>query len=309
MMKARENPDRRVVLLTGATTGIGLALANALLATDMRLVLTARADSMPRFERLGIREGERVMLRALDVSDGDQANRVFEAVVARWGGVDVLINNAAISYRAVMEHLTDADEEEQFQVNYLGPLHLIRLVLPGMRARRRGHIVNLSSVGGMMAMPTMGGYSASKFALEGASEALWYECRPWGVRVVLVEPGFVRSDSFRNARFSKQSQRAYSDGGDPYHRYYANMIGFIERMMRRSPTTPQDIARRILRILKRKRPPLRVFATWDAFFFSFLRRALPKRLYHVVLYRFLPRIGEWVAPAPKAAASDRGADK
>jgi len=156
-----DRKDRRVVLITGATTGIGLALLRRLMRTDLRLVATARAASLPRFEQLAIQPTERLLILPLDVADGDQANRAVARVAAHWGGVDVLVNNAAISYRAVMEHLTDEDELDQFRVNYLGPLHLIRLVLPGMRARRRGRIINLSSVGGMMAMPTMGGYNAS----------------------------------------------------------------------------------------------------------------------------------------------------
>ncbi len=303
----RRAPDQRVVLTTGATTGIGLALARALSTTEMRLVLTARERSLPRFAQAGIHESERVMIRALDVVEVAQANRVFAEVRERWGGVDVLVNNAAVSYRSVMEHLADEDEELQFHTNYLGPLHLIRLALPDMRKNRSGHIINLSSVGGMMAMPTMGGYSASKFALEGASEALWYECRPWGVRVTLVEPGFVHSNSFRNARYSEKGRRAFESADDPYHRYYTSMIGFIARMMRLSPTTPEHIARRIIRVMNQKRPPLRVAVTWDAVFFSFLRRLLPKRIYHYTLYRGLPDIREWAPKNAPNASEDRHA--
>ncbi|MDJ0836416.1 MAG: SDR family NAD(P)-dependent oxidoreductase [Acidobacteriota bacterium] len=286
--------DNRVVLVTGTSKGIGLALAHALTRGHKRLVLTARASSLDRLAEAGIQEDERVMVRALDVTHGEQANALVAEVEARWGGVDVLVNNAAICYRAVMEHLADEHEEDQFHTNYLGPLHLVRLVLPGMRARRRGHIINLSSVGGMMAMPTMGGYSASKFALEGASEALWYELRPWNIRVTLVEPGFVHSDSFKNALFTPRSEASYGRVDDEYHAYYTNLIGLITRMMNGSPTTPEDIARIIIETMDRRNPPLRRSATWDAVFFSMMRRLLPQRLYHLVLYRGLPNIRRWV---------------
>ena len=294
MKRSRHEPDQRVVLVTGATTGIGLALARQLIALDFRVVLTARASSLSRFVDEGIRESERVRLCALDVTCAEEANRLYAEIAETWQGVDVLINNAGVCYRAVIEHLSDEDEEQQFAINYLGPLHLIRLVLPYMRQRRQGHVINLSSVGGMMAMPTMGGYSASKFALEGASEALWYEMRPWNIHVTLIEPGFVRSNSFRNAIFTPKSKVSFENDSDPYHRYYTNLISLITRMMTGSSSTPDDIARTIIKIMNHNNPPLRVSATRDAVFFRLIRRLLPQRIYHTILYHGLPGIRSWV---------------
>ncbi len=288
--------DRRVVLITGASTGIGLAIARLLLPSSMRLVLTARASSLPRFAEAGIEESERVMVRALDVTDCHQGHALVAEINARYGCVDVLINNAGILFRAVMEHLCDSHEKQQFSTNYLGPLNLIRAVLPGMRARRSGRIINLSSVGGMMAMPTMGGYSASKFALEGASEALWYELRPWGIKVSLIEPGFVNSDSFLNARFTEESRHALDHPEAPYHPYYLNLMRLIERMMRLSPTSAEGVAKIVVKVMNQPNPPLRRPATLDAWFFRLLRRLLPQRLYHELLYHGLPKIGSWVPP-------------
>ena len=114
------------------------------------------------------------------------------------------------------------------------------------------------------------------------------------IKVCLIEPGFVHSDSFRNTRFSHKSKRALTDESDAYHRYYSNMISFIGKMMMRSPTTPQHIARKIIKVMRSNHPPLRVPATYDAIFFSLLRRLLPMRLYHWLLYRALPGIEEWV---------------
>lgn len=298
---SKQGKDERVVLITGATTGIGLALARLLLKKDFRLVLTARPASLVRFKDLGIAEGPRVMLRPLDVAAPKCGAPIIAEINERWGGVDVLVNNAGILYRAVVEHLEDAHEEDQFHTNYLGPLHLIRLVLPHMRQKRSGHIINLSSVGGMMAMPTMGGYSASKFALEGASEALWYEMRPWGVRVTLIEPGFVNSDGFRHAIYTERSCTAAKDERDPYHAYYDNLVSFIAKMMTHSPSRAEDIATKILKTMNQADPPLRRPATLDAWFFSLLRRLLPQSLYLRVLYMGLPGIRKWV---PKAKTKD-----
>jgi hypothetical protein len=203
-----------------------------------------------------------------------------------------LINNAGITYRAVLEHMSEADELQQLNTNFFGPMALIRLVLPGMRMRRWGRIINISSVGGMMAMPTMGSYSASKFALEGASEALWYELLPWKIAVILVQPGFINSNSFRNVYWTSKA-KASLDSGDGYAVYYRQMNGFIEKLMRRAFATPESIADKVVELIEHPNPALRIPATYDAWFFSLLRRVLPRRTYHWMLYRNLPGIEHW----------------
>lgn len=294
---------REVLLLTGASTGLGLAIARRLLATtSFRLILTARAGSLERFAEEGIAESDRVHLRPLDVAVSAERHRVVEEAADRWGGVDVLINNAGIAYRAVVEHFPDDPLFDQMVINFYGPMELIKLVLPRMREKRRGRILNVSSVGGMMAMPTMAPYSASKFALEGATEALWYEVRPWNVKVSLIEPGFIHSDSFRNTLYTDKSRRATVDPSSPYHAHYENMSGMITRLMDITRSTPDAVARTLLRTLARKSPPLRVPATWDAHVFTTLRRILPRGLYHRILYALLPSVGRW-GPAGKAERS------
>ncbi|MBW2419911.1 MAG: SDR family NAD(P)-dependent oxidoreductase [Deltaproteobacteria bacterium] len=288
------HPANPVVLVTGASTGIGLAIAKQLSERgDTRTIVSARDSSLPRLAAAGLREGERCRIHALDVTDPRQREAVVEAAERHWGGVDVLINNAGITYRSVTEHLQAAEATRQLETNFLAPMELARLVLPGMRRKRAGRIVNISSVSGMMAMPTMGVYSASKFALEGASESLWYEARCWNVWVTLVQPGFIHSSSFRNVILSEQARHAVADPGDPYAVVYRSMAPFIERLMRLSPATPEHVARRVLRVLCQERPPLRVSATFDARFFYLLRRLLPRRVYHAVLHRALPRVREW----------------
>jgi short-subunit dehydrogenase len=282
-----------VVLLTGASTGLGLAIARRLLATPHRLLLTARESSLPRFAAAGIAESERVHLRALDITSAAERQRVVDEAAQRWGGVDILINNAGVAYRAVVEHITDEGRWDQLNINFRAPLELIRLVLPGMRAKRAGRIINISSVGGMMAMPTMALYSASKFALEGATEALWYEVRPWNIHVSLVQPGFIRSDSFLRTRYTAASARALADPANPYHQHYEQMARMIARLMRSTHATPDHVARVVVRTLQRRNPPLRVAGTWDARVFGLLRRVLPRRLYHALLYHQLPRVDVW----------------
>ncbi|REJ76688.1 MAG: SDR family NAD(P)-dependent oxidoreductase [Acidobacteria bacterium] len=289
----------QVVLITGASTGIGLALARRLLQREkrLRLVLTAREESLPRFAAAGIEADRRVMVWPLDVTVDAQRRAAIAAVSQRWGGVDVLVNNAGVAYRSVLEHVREDERLEQMAINFLAPIELVRLVLPRMRTRRAGRILQVSSVGGMMAMPTMAIYSASKFALEGATEALWYEVRPWNVRVTLIEPGFIRSEGVLHTRYTRDSQRAEQRPDSGYHHHYVAMRGFIERLMARSWATPESVARRMHRCMTMRRPPLRYQVTADAHFFSLLRRLLPRGVYHRVLYAALPGIRKWGRPA------------
>ncbi|MGD8317946.1 MAG: SDR family NAD(P)-dependent oxidoreductase, partial [Myxococcales bacterium] len=273
--------------------GIGLAIARALIATRHRVILTSRESSLARFDSHGVHESERVRIRPLDVTNAEQRQAVISEAEREWGGIDVLINNAGVSYRAVVEHIAERDLLAQMDVNFRSPMELIRLVLPHMRQKRAGRIITISSVGGMMAMPTMGAYSASKFALEGAHEALWYEVRPWGIGVSLVQPGFVDSDGFQRVRFTPQSNHSEQELAEPYHEHYVNMGPFIEKLMQASRATPESVARVVVRTMHRRRPPLRIPATNDAWGFSLLRRLLPRSTYHWLLYRMLPKVGAW----------------
>lgn len=294
------------VLITGATTGIGLALAKRLIATgDFRLILTARPESMQRFDREGIVEGDQVWLMPLDVTDPDMRREVVRSASARWGGIDVLINNAGLSYRSVVEHTNPDHHAHQMDVNFRAPMELIRLVLPSMRRKQRGRIINVSSVGGMMAMPTMAPYSASKFALEGASESLWYEVRPFGVHVTLVAPGFINSQAFEHVVWTNVGKRVSDEELLPYNAHYANMSRLVAKLMSSTPSTPESVARRIHKTITRRNPPLRVAGTFDAWLFGLLRRLLPRTLYHLILYWSLPNIGSWGAHGEKPVLGNR----
>jgi short-subunit dehydrogenase len=296
----------KTVLITGASTGIGLATARALCGTRYRVVLTARRSSLPRFAAHAIEASPHVRIRALDVTNPEEREAVLEEAERDWGGVDILINNAGVSYRAVVEHVVEDERLAQMNVNFRSPMEMIRLVLPGMRKKRAGRIITISSVGGMMAMPTMAAYSASKFALEGAHEALWYEVRPWDIRVSLVQPGFVDSDGFQKVRYTAKSDRSEHELAEPYHEHYVNMSPFIATLMRMSRATPESVAKVVLRTMRRRRPPLRVPATMDARVFALLRRILPRSTYHWLLYRMLPNVRTWGPSEERLSALPRG---
>ena len=283
---------RPVVLVTGCSSGIGLALAELLYKEqNYRVIVTARSTSLAGL-RERFQESDRFWVRSLDVTSESERNELIHEISKAWDGVNILINNAGVSYRAVVEHMNVTEEQHQFEVNYFGPVGLIRAVLPHMRKLGSGRIVSVSSVSGMLAMPTMGSYSASKYALEGLSEALWYEVRPLGINVSLIQPGFVRSKSFLNVIYSSQSGPEHGTEG-LYADYYQHMTPFIERLMEFSFTTPASVARRVLHTIQRKNPPLWIPATLDAKVFYYLRRFVPRRILLELLFATLPRVRLW----------------
>lgn len=289
-----------VILVTGCSSGIGLSIARMLWKLDYyRIVITARPQSLDKFQREHFQDNERFWILPLDVTSEASRQDLMHKIRERWGGVDILVNNAGISYRSVVEHMSEEDEQRQLNTNYLGPMALIRLVLPHMRLQGRGKIINVSSVSGMLAMPTMASYSASKHALEGASEALWYEMKPLGIDVTLIQPGFVRSNSFERVVYSKCAEIAERKNG-PYSDYYRNMTPFVRRMMRLSKTPPSKIAKKVIQIIQTENPPLWVPVTVDAVIFYYLRRFLPRKYFHTILFYALPGARHWAKSYSKA---------
>ena len=287
-----------VVLVTGASTGVGLALGKMLIAEGKyHVVLTARKTSLDRLRVEGIEGSDDVWLRPLDVLSKRQRDQLVEEIEDQLGGVDVLVNNAGYMLSAVVEHVGEIDRLKQIDTNFRAPLSLIRRVLPNMREKRFGKIINVSSVGGMMAMPTMSIYSASKFALEGATEALWYEVKPWNIKVTLVQPGFINSDGFQKVIQTRESLRAMGRPNTDYFNQYMAMGPFIAKIMKRTPSTPKSVAKKILKVIKQKNPPLRVAGTWDALLFGLVRRFLPRSIYHVFFWFMLPRQLRQSAPS------------
>jgi NAD(P)-dependent dehydrogenase (short-subunit alcohol dehydrogenase family) len=194
-----------VWFITGCSTGFGRALAALLLERGNRVVVTARDPETVRdFES----QGEALIL-PLDVTDQANIETAVKAAEARFGAIDVLVNNAGIGYFSAIEEGEDNQVRRLFEINVFGLARMVQVVLPGMRKRRKGYIVNLSSIGGLMSFPAVGYYNASKFAVEGLSEALWQEVEPLGIRVMLVEPSGFRTDWA--GRSANETQRRIDD--------------------------------------------------------------------------------------------------
>jgi NAD(P)-dependent dehydrogenase (short-subunit alcohol dehydrogenase family) len=179
-------------LITGCSTGLGRALAEAVLAAGHNAVVTARDEST--VADLADGAPDRVLTAALDVTDAAQVTDVVARAQERFGAVDVLVNNAGYGYRAAVEEGDDADVRALFETNFFGAVAMIKAVLPDMRARRSGAIVNLSSIGAHVSPVGSGYYAAVKSALEGMSGSLRGELAPLGIAVTVVAPGGFRTD-------------------------------------------------------------------------------------------------------------------
>jgi len=182
----------RLILITGVSSGFGRALAQQALLAGHRVVGTVRNDeARVAFDALA---PGRAFGRLLDVTDADAIDALVADVEANVGPIDVLVNNAGYGHEGILEESTLAELRHQFEVNVFAPAALIKAVLPHMRARRRGHILNITSMGGFITMPGIAWYCGSKFALEGISEVLGKEVAAFGIHVTAVAPGSFRTD-------------------------------------------------------------------------------------------------------------------
>ncbi|WP_413586372.1 SDR family oxidoreductase [Bdellovibrio sp. HCB274] len=291
-MLATQTDSRKVVLVTGCASGLGRAISEALVrSSQYRVVVTARKESYAKLAEI-FPVNESTLHLPLNVTDESEISNVINEICRTWGQIDVLINNAGVCFRSVVEHMDASAEDLQMRTNFFGPVNLMKAVLPIMREQHSGHIINISSVSGMVSMPTMASYSASKHALEGVSEALWYECRPYGINVSIVQPGFINSSSFKNVVLSHKARLSHELRG-PHSEYYDSMAPFIEKLMGYSMSRPEVVAGKIIKLIENKNPPLRLKVTLDAILFGILRRIIPGFWFHKIMFYFLPRSGQW----------------
>jgi NADP-dependent 3-hydroxy acid dehydrogenase YdfG len=237
----------RVWLITGCSTGFGRALAEKVRDRGERGIFTARNT-----ETINNLATDRTRAVALDVTDGAQVRDVVGAALREFGRIDVLVNNAGYGYMAAIEEGDEREVRALFDTNVFGLQKVMQAVLPGMRERRSGHVINLSSQGGIVALPASGFYCATKFAVEALSEALSKEIGPLGVKVTLVEPGPFRTD------FAGRSLKI-----DPHDiADYDATVGARKRLLPaydgRQPGDPVRAAEAILTIVDAPNPPLRL---------------------------------------------------
>lgn len=188
--------DPKTWLVTGASRGLGLELTRQLLERGDRVAATSRSAARLN-EALADTDVTHLLPLELDLTDEAAVSRATDEVVARFGGLDVVVNNAGYGFLAAVEEISDAEARRMFDVQVFGVLNVLRAALPVMRTQGSGHVINVSSILGHLAFPGWGLYSAGKFALNGLTEALAAEVAGHGIRVNLVEPGYMRTDFLR----------------------------------------------------------------------------------------------------------------
>jgi NAD(P)-dependent dehydrogenase (short-subunit alcohol dehydrogenase family) len=249
-------PLSRTFLITGVSSGLGRAFAEGALAAGHRVIGTVRrtADA----DAFAALAPDRAHPLVLDVTDFDAIPVAVARAVQQAGPIDVLVNNAGYGHEGVLEESSLDDLQRQFAANVFGPVAMIKAVLPGMRERRRGHIVNVTSMGGFITMPGIAFYCGSKFALEGISEALGKEVAGFGIRVTALAPGQFRTDwAGRSMDRTPRSIADYDAVMDPIRTARRAKNG-------NQPGDPAKAARALLALVDADDPPVRLFLGADA---------------------------------------------
>jgi NAD(P)-dependent dehydrogenase (short-subunit alcohol dehydrogenase family) len=276
----------RAVLVTGCSSGIGAATARRLAAAGWTVYATAR-----RPEALADLEAGGCRTLALDVDDEASRRAAVDTVVAEQGAVGVLVNNAGYSQSGAVESVPDERVRAQFDTNVFAPLALCRLVLPGMREQRWGKVVNVSSMGGRFTFPGGGVYHATKHALEALSDALRYEVKGFGIDVIVVEPGIIKT-GFADAAVREMGPVAGEDG--PYADFNA-VVGratqevYEKGLLARLGGPPEAVADVIEKAITAPRPKSRYAVTPSARVLMSLRALLPDRGWDAMLRGSFPR--------------------
>lgn len=240
---------KKVWMITGASRGLGAKIAEAVLNNGDSLVATAR-----RRDSLDAIEGAADCLKlALDVSNEVQAKSVAADAIARFGRIDVLVNNAGYGLTGAIEETSSEEVEAVYRTNVFGLLNVTRAVLPVMRKQRSGHIINVSSMGGYQANPTLGIYASTKFAIEGISEALYGEMKPLGIHVTVIGPGFLRTD-FLDPSSLQHAKVKIED----YAAAVEKTRSFSEANNGLQPGDPGKLAKALLHLVSLPEPPLRI---------------------------------------------------
>jgi NAD(P)-dependent dehydrogenase (short-subunit alcohol dehydrogenase family) len=256
--------DQSVVLITGTSSGVGESTARLLSARGYKVFGTSRrpaaADAKATVEML-----------PLDVRSDDSVRACIDAIVDRAGRLDILINNAGYELAGALEELSSEEARAQFETNFFGVVRTVDAVLPLMRRQKRGHIINVSSLSGLSAIPFLGIYSASKFALEGYTEALRHEVKPFKIHVSLTEAGFLKTPMMHHRQLAAKQLAAY----DPWRQRALDAIRGHEE---RGPG-PEAVAETLLAIVSSKTPRLRYLIGGQAKTVAGLRRLLPAGMY------------------------------
>ncbi|MCZ8517925.1 MULTISPECIES: oxidoreductase [Paenibacillus] len=242
-------PKQKVWMITGASRGFGLEIAQAALEAGDQVVAAVR--SKPEELAHKLQDNKNLLVTVLDVTDERQAEDAVKQAVDRFGAIDVLVNNAGYGLLAAVEEASAEEVNRIFETNVFGLLHVTRAVLPQMRKQRSGHVINISSVGGLTGIAGWGLYGSTKFAVEGLTEAMASELSPLGIHATAVEPGFFRTEFLDTSSLSRSSHQI-----EDYAGTVGEMRSYATQVNKKQPGDPRKLAKALIQLAGSENPPV-----------------------------------------------------
>jgi len=288
-MNVKKSP--KVVLVTGSSSGFGSSCALRLAAAGHVVFATMRnvkkgGALLAEAARKGA--GRHIHILPLDVTQPRSIRKAVDDIITEKGVIDVLVNNAGFGVGGFFEDLSSEDIQRQFDVNFFGVLNVTREVIPVMRPRRSGKIINITSMAAFASTPCFGAYCSSKWALEGFSESLYMELRPFGIQVALVEPGSYRTKIFEdNAAYAKN----FENPNSPYFTLSRYLRQLVVEEIRKKKRDPDEVAAVVERIVRANSPAFRNIVGWRQKCRYWFVRAMPFKAYAWMVNKVLLKQG------------------
>ena len=265
MTGSRKNRDltkkKKVASVTGSTSGMGYETAIMLARAGIHTYASMRnLKKSKTISEMASTENLPLQVVQLDVNDDSSVKDSIDKIVKEKERINVLVNNAGYGLFGSLEDISLEEIKAQFETNFFGVIRVTQLVLPLMRKQRSGTIVNVSSVGGRIGLPVLSAYQSTKFALEGLSESISYELEPFGIRVVIIEPGVIRTNIMNSSSLAKKAR----DPKSPYYSQIQKVKSHFKSMMENESSPPEEVAKVILKALTSENPQLRYTVGRDA---------------------------------------------
>jgi NAD(P)-dependent dehydrogenase (short-subunit alcohol dehydrogenase family) len=251
--------DQKVAVITGSSSGIGLESALALARNGYTTYATMRSPDKDTSIKAAVQnEGLPIRVIPLDVTNDSSVKNAVDQIISEVGRIDVLVNNAGYGLLGALEDLALEEIKSQFETNFFGPIRVIQAVLPTMRKQRSGRIINISSGNGIFGLPGASAYVSTKFAIEGLSESIAYELEPFGIRVILIEPGFIRTNFANAIVVAKRAQ----DSASPYPEMMQKLMAVAAKLAKNA-SDAELVANIVLDAASNSSPSLRYLAGKD----------------------------------------------
>ena len=250
--------ESKVWLITGCSTGFGRHIAQKAIEAGYKVVVTAR--NVQQVTDLVAGHEDQVIALPLDVTSSEQIRNVVDRTIEKFNRIDVLVNNAGIGYFSSVEESVEEETRKMFEVNFWGLMHVTNAVLPHMRSQKSGHIINFSSIGGLASFPTLGYYHATKYAVEGISESLSQELKPFNIHVTLIEPSGFRTDWA-----GRSSVKTETSIPELKESIVGQMLQGIELGVGQENGDPAKAADAVIKVVETTEPPLRLLLGQQAY--------------------------------------------